>query len=373
MKRYLVDINIDFNIVQNGDVCEVLNYDRFVSFPYTFDCFVCQNSNYLNKLKFFISEYIISKSVLHCEGFEFEKKEHDFHYYKRIKTNKISFSWDYCSDWGKRFVMEYYSIMNCIPGALYERDVTKSDIDVIGYPDKIRDKNKINIHVTGEPFLNPDLDNYDYILSFAKREYKQWICYPYFCMILDGYGDKYKPLFSNSNYTDIPKEFCAFVHTNPRCQIRNKYFHYLSQYKHVKSYGKLFNNVGNIYNYVWFDDRQIELLRGHKFVLCFENVRDDNHYYITEKLLNAKLSGAVPIYWGTSKILEIFNKDAFLFLERNDEKGFVDLMNKIKLLDSNDDLYLQMRNQRLIDENKIEQFRSNWIRNNINLVKRDKL
>ena len=34
--------------------------------------------------------------------------------------------------------------------------------------------------------------------------------------------------------------------------------------------------------------------------------------YVTEKMLNAFYSGAIPIYWGSSNINDLFNKKAFI-------------------------------------------------------------
>lgn len=48
------------------------------------------------------------------------------------------------------------------------------------------------------------------------------------------------------------------------------------------------------------------------FSVAMENVINDGYY--TEKLLDCFLTGTIPIYWGTEKILNIFDKDGILFL-----------------------------------------------------------
>jgi hypothetical protein len=125
--------------------------------------------------------------------------------------------------------------------------------------------------------------------------------------------------------------------------------------------------MNKVYPYRWFDDEQIELISRHKFALCFENSRDDEKYYISEKILNAKLSGAIPIYWGSSKCLELFEQDSFLFLEDNTQESFKRLLEKIKELDNDDDKYIQMRNKRLVDPNKINHLRRESIKHRIHL------
>ena len=47
-----------------------------------------------------------------------------------------------------------------------------------------------------------------------------------------------------------------------------------------------------------------------KFILAMENCKKNG--YVTEKIINAYYSGAIPIYWGSPNINELFNKDAFI-------------------------------------------------------------
>ena len=144
---------------------------------------------------------------------------------------------------------------------------------------------------------------------------------------------------NQNNNSTIPSEFCAFIVGNPSCQIRNHFFQYLSQkYKKVNSYGKVLNNMGFIPDFPYNDERQLQLLSKHKFVICFENTKTED-YYITEKLLIAKAAGCVPIYWGTSKCFELFDKNAFLYLDGDNIESMDKLVSKIKMIDSNDKLF----------------------------------
>jgi hypothetical protein len=78
---------------------------------------------------------------------------------------------------------------------------------------------------------------------------------------------------------------------------------------------------------VWSDNTIIEYYKKYKFVIAFENSIGD--YYITEKILNAFYSGAIPIYSGSSKIKELFNEKAFICLQdfENDEKCIEYILN----------------------------------------------
>jgi hypothetical protein len=60
----------------------------------------------------------------------------------------------------------------------------------------------------------------------------------------------------------------------------------------------------------WWSDSLIDTYKNYKFVIAMENCKQEG--YITEKIVNAFYSGAIPIYWGSSTITEFFNERAFL-------------------------------------------------------------
>jgi hypothetical protein len=53
-----------------------------------------------------------------------------------------------------------------------------------------------------------------------------------------------------------------------------------------------------------------QLYADYKFALAFENSNQLGH--ITEKLMNVKLSGAVPIFWGDPEIGRHLNNNSFI-------------------------------------------------------------
>jgi hypothetical protein len=113
--------------------------------------------------------------------------------------------------------------------------------------------------------------------------------------------------------------------------------------------------MGFIPDFPYNDERQLQLLSKHKFVICFENTKTDD-YYITEKLLIAKAAGCVPIYWGTSKCFELFDKNAFLYLDGDNIEAMDKLVSKIKMIDSNDKLFLEIRKRPLLTQETTEKF-----------------
>ena len=75
----------------------------------------------------------------------------------------------------------------------------------------------------------------------------------------------------------------------------------------------------------WNDNDLINFYKNYKFVIAMENKCTNG--YITEKIVNAFYSGAIPIYWGSSNINNFFNKNAFINV--NDFKSFEECVNYV--------------------------------------------
>jgi len=57
------------------------------------------------------------------------------------------------------------------------------------------------------------------------------------------------------------------------------------------------------------------VFRDYRYVLCMENHKVTG--YITEKILYAFAGGAVPIYYGTLEVFDLFNREAFIYYDPN--------------------------------------------------------
>lgn len=55
------------------------------------------------------------------------------------------------------------------------------------------------------------------------------------------------------------------------------------------------------------------LFAKYRFAIAMENT--NTPHYVTEKIVNAFLAGAVPIYYGPDDVFEIFNRHAFVFYD----------------------------------------------------------
>ena len=150
------------------------------------------------------------------------------------------------------------------------------------------------------------------------------------------------------------KKFCAFVVSNPSNPLRNAAFQWLSSYKHVDSAGALFNNVGNGLaagpGGGGGELKKLEFLKDYKFCITYEN--SSSQGYVTEKLLHAKAAGCVPIYWGDPKVGRDFNTKGFIVAQ--DFKTPGELIEAVRRVDENDELYREMVAVPALDEYKLD-------------------
>jgi len=150
------------------------------------------------------------------------------------------------------------------------------------------------------------------------------------------------------------KKFCAFVVSNPNNPLRNAAFQWLSNYKHVDSAGALFNNVGNALaagpGGGGGELKKVDFLKNYKFCITYEN--SSGQGYVTEKLLHAKAAGCIPIYWGDPKVNRDFNTKGFIVAQ--DFKTPGELIEAVRRVDENDELYKEMAAVPALDDYKLD-------------------
>lgn len=94
-----------------------------------------------------------------------------------------------------------------------------------------------------------------------------------------------------------------------------------------------------------------EIYRGYRFALAMENTKKSG--YITEKIINAFAGGAIPIYFGTEEIFEVFNKDAFIFYDITNPSAALD---QIRYLENNMSAYDEMQRLPIFANGSVERF-----------------
>ena len=142
-------------------------------------------------------------------------------------------------------------------------------------------------------------------------------------------------------------DFCLSIISNKSSEKRNEYLKEIIKYKKVDNYGLFEKNKEDklIERTTWYDPRLVDKIRPYKFMIAFENECREN--YNTEKILNAWLGNAIPIYFGDPNIEEFYNERAFINVNK---LGIDKAIEKIKDLDENDDLYNEMFEEALITE-----------------------
>lgn len=162
-------------------------------------------------------------------------------------------------------------------------------------------------------------------------------------------------IFSNDKFTqnDLSKktEFCSFVYSNYLAEnSRKEAFDLISKYKKVNSGGKYLNNIGGP------TDNKLAFESKHKFSIAFEN--SSNNGYTTEKILNSFTAKTIPIYWGNPLIGLEFNTKRFI--NCHDYKDFNEVLEMIKKIDNNDELYLQIINEPILINDSLNKTESNF-------------
>lgn len=198
---------------------------------------------------------------------------------------------------------------------------------------------------SGEPnYHDPSKFDVNLIMEPTNIE-KRIVWCPLFS--IGSYESNYWPLYWTPRPAVPKKRFCAFVVSNPNAYVRNKFFHKLSQYKHIDSCGSAMNNVG----FCAPREGYLNFLQQFKFMICFENT--STSHYITEKLHNAYLGGTIPIYWGCTNANKWLNSKAFLQLDNDTEEAMDALVRKIIELDQDDAKYAAMHDELLLPDGKI--------------------
>lgn len=198
----------------------------------------------------------------------------------------------------------------------------------------------IRIFFTGE-CQTPDFNECDYAIGFDRMLFgDRYIRIPLYNLF--EYKQKYQSLFKRKPVTrdEIKgRGFCSFVVSNCFAyDVRAIFYDRLSHYKPIASGGRYKNNIGGAVK-----DKQ-EFLSKYKFNIAFENSSYDG--YTTEKIVDAFAARVIPIYYGDPHIVSDFNPKAFINV--HDYPSWDAVMERVKQMDEDDDLYLAMLNEPII-------------------------
>jgi hypothetical protein len=242
--------------------------------------------------------------------------------------------------------------------ALNDREInfnaSPSEADVILFScfgdqhQKYKNSKAVKIFYTGEN-QRANLQDGDFSLSFdyethGGRNFRL----PHWYMYVNWWGQPNFPhariskerLFHKHNPEDVlaRNEFCCIVIGNA-VSNRIETFKKLNDYKPVHGYGRVFGKPYNGF--------KVDLLEKYRYNICFENSIYPG--YVTEKLLEAKVAGCIPIYYGTETANTDFNEKCFI--NAIEYKSSNELLEKIIELETNHEKFKQIASEPLFKQN----------------------
>lgn len=195
-----------------------------------------------------------------------------------------------------------------------------------------------------EENIYPDFNEFDYAISCVNGiEHGRNLWLPLSFLFAD----------STSVSQEVPanaaqRPFCSFIYSQDDsgayAPIRRDFCRALmEQYAHVDCPGRILHNVEapelSARNAAgrWHDSK-VAYLSKFKFNIAFENSNVPG--YMTEKLIDPFAADTVPIYCGSFGKVAPFPKEAMICA--NDYPDFESLIARIREVNENDELYLEM-------------------------------
>ena len=130
------------------------------------------------------------------------------------------------------------------------------------------------------------------------------------------------------------------------------------QYKKVDSFGRGLRNCD-----VKIPGRKegwgrnyLDVIGKYKFMITFENINKNG--VATEKIYNAFRANTMPIYFGNKYIYNIFNKGSFI--NCHDFENFQEVIDYIKKVDSDDELYYTILNKQKLENTNVDFYRQKY-------------
>lgn len=199
----------------------------------------------------------------------------------------------------------------------------------------------IRIYYTGENMF-PNFNLCDYAIGFEHADIgDRYIRFPLY--FVDNYRTDYLKAVNRVISTEEKQKFCAMVVSRVELSddYRVSFFEKLSErYKKVDSGGKYANNIGKPSG---VEDKEA-FLKEYKFSIAMENASHPG--YCTEKLCQSFAAGNIPIYWGDPDVGKYFNTKAFI--NCNDYANINEVIEKVREIDSNQNLYHKMLEEPVI-------------------------
>ena len=123
--------------------------------------------------------------------------------------------------------------------------------------------------------------------------------------------------------------------------MRNTFLDALEKRVPVCYAGAYKNNMGGTFAPAYSTPEFTEFVSRFKYVIAMENSREDT--YITEKICHGLIAQTIPIYWGSPRVNDYFNKERFLCVKN--EEDINSIVETVVEGLGNDEKWLSMVNQ----------------------------
>jgi hypothetical protein len=225
----------------------------------------------------------------------------------------------------------------CESGSLEESDILCESM--FGESALTKKKWSTTLYYLGESNKKAKIDTSRYsAVLWGERNHANIVNCPHFLSFLHSANKLDAP---GRKVTQVPANSVVAIITNPTGEIRNSLLNAIEaagiQIIYAGSYK---NNIGYKIPGVYGDEGFLKFVSQFKFVIAMENTGEDT--YITEKICTGFLAGSIPIYWGSPRITDYFNKDRIIVI---DPANPGEAIQEIKDLDANPAKWLSMVNQ----------------------------
>lgn len=203
---------------------------------------------------------------------------------------------------------------------------------------------QVRIYFSGENYI-PDFNFVDYAVTVYPIEFlDRHFSFP--GLVLTSYDflldvDKQNRDYSEAIFERKPCFANMIASHESESGLRGEMVRMLGQYKRVEAAGSYLNNMPDGQRVSMSDGSKIALQKKCKFTFCGESV--DHEGFVTEKIFDAFRADTIPVYYGSSTISKIINKDAYI--DVRDYDSLEKVVERIIELDSDDAKYLEMLRQ----------------------------
>jgi hypothetical protein len=159
---------------------------------------------------------------------------------------------------------------------------------------------------------------------------KSWVKYPIYKYVFSHRENTFNDVNEYVRTCEIDnKRVCFMVNRHDWGNTRVPIYEKISQFAFIDCPGKLFNNCSNEeINTIG----NVEYAKKYLFNICSENFISSSHPgYISEKIMNACMGGAIPIYFGELDEIDekIFNRNRILFLNNENTNEIAEKVKKL--------------------------------------------